>query len=65
MDAKEVPNELVVWNYTSSDDEHTGCDPLKRMVENALNNMDDNDNMEVPYLLPPIEGGGLWKQGGW
>lgn len=67
MATKEVLNKLVVRSDTSSDDEHTGCDLLERhlieanikekMVENALNNMVDKDDMEVPYLLSTIEGG--------
>jgi hypothetical protein len=66
MATKEVPNPLVVWLDTSSDDEKTGCALVKRrlieasikgrMVENAFNNMVDNDNVEGPYLLLATEG---------
>jgi hypothetical protein len=52
-----------------------GCTSIKRrlmeatikgrMVENALNDMVDNDNTKKPYLLPAIEGGeyGYRKEG--
>jgi hypothetical protein len=57
----------MVWSDISSDDEKIGCTLIERriikatikgrMVENALNNMVDNDNIEGPYLLPTIEVG--------
>jgi hypothetical protein len=65
--SKEVTNSLMVWSDISSDDEKIGCTLIERriikatikgrMVENALNNMVDNDNIEGPYLLPTIEVG--------
>ena len=67
MPIKEVVNKMVVWSDTSSDDKKIGCDPFKRccieatikgkMLENILNNMEDNDDVEVPYFLPAIEQG--------
>jgi hypothetical protein len=75
MASKEVPNLLVVWSSTSSNNKKAGCTSIKRrlmeatikgrMVENALNDMVDNDNTKKPYLLPAIEGGeyGYRKEG--
>jgi hypothetical protein len=64
MPTKEVINTMVVWLDTSSNDEHTSYDLLERcrieatikgkMLENALNDIVDNDEVEVPYLLPTI-----------
>jgi hypothetical protein len=65
MPKEEINDTRVVWSKTLSDDEHTNCDVLLRrqieatikekMLENILNDMVDNENVEVPYLLPPYK----------
>ena len=65
MPKKEINDTRVVWSKTLSDDEHTNCDVLVRrqieatikekMLENIFNDMVDNENVEVPYLLLPYK----------
>jgi hypothetical protein len=67
MPKQEVDNTRVVWSDPLSNDEHTSCGPLERhqieanimekMLENTHNDMVDNEDIEMPYLLLSIEGG--------
>jgi hypothetical protein len=73
MAIKEVPNSLVVWSNTSSDDEKTVYNSIervlmeasikKRMVENILIDIVDNQGMEGANLLPAIQGGDYGHKG--
>ena len=67
MAIKKVPNSLVVWSNTSSNDEKTICNSIekvlmevnikRKMVENTLIDIIDNQGMEGTNLLSDIQGG--------
>jgi hypothetical protein len=73
MPTKEVANTMVMWSNTSSNVEHTNYVLFKRhqieatikekMLENILNDKVDNEDVEMPYFLPAIEGGVMDTRG--
>jgi hypothetical protein len=66
MPSKSIPNDMVVYSATSSDDEKTGCTGAERrailasikgqVVHNTLTKMVSNETTEEPLLLEATKG---------
>jgi hypothetical protein len=67
MPSTEIPNEMVVYSATSSDDEKIGCTQAEKhaieatmkgkLVHNTLIEMVANETIQEPLLLQATKGG--------